>query len=196
MTRWLLPLIFCLTWVTPSVAAPDPEERLSSGEVLTDVRPSSQIKGGIDVAGVALVDAPLDRVWQALTSCDAQLSFVPGLRECTVVEGSREKQGWDVTAQTFQYAFPFPTIRTRVHSAYYDGSRIEMSGAGGDIAALNGRWILSAHPDGRTQVNYDASFKSRLAVPRSLIQRSTRKDLPRLFERLRDLVERPVSNSG
>lgn len=38
-------------------------------------------------------------------------------------------------------------------------------------------------------MTYSATFKSGLPVPRKLIGKSTAKDLPLLFERLRDVVE-------
>lgn len=81
------------------------------------------------------LDAPVQTVWQALSQCETQIQFVPGLRECDVLETGPD---WSVNDQTFKYAFPFPTIRTRVRTTFRPYTRTTLEGAGGDVKSLDG----------------------------------------------------------
>ncbi len=171
-------------------------------DFLTHVENSETLKGGIDLSGEIHLDADAETVWRILTLCDMQLRYVPGLTECEVLRTGRETilddmgqsvvRVWDERKQTLDYAFPFPTLRTELRAVYTPGERIDFAASGGDVRDLKGHWSLEPHPQGGTQVRYRASFRSGLPVPRSLVRRSTAKDLPKLFERLRAVTRETV----
>ncbi|MGB3457673.1 MAG: SRPBCC family protein [Litorimonas sp.] len=181
--------------VTAPKALAGAEAPDGSGGIVTQVENSDALKGGIDLSGSVTLDADVRTVWDVLTRCDLQLRYVPGLERCEVVASGQEtvldKEGrpltraWDARRQTLDYAFPFPTIRTELRAVYTPGERIDFTAQGGDVKDLYGHWTLEPHAEGGTRVRYSATFKSGLPVPRSLVRKSSRKDLPLLFERLR-----------
>jgi carbon monoxide dehydrogenase subunit G len=151
-----------------------------------DVRITDSGVGQIEMYGSATISAPIETVWSLLMKCETQLHFVPGLKKCEMLQQGIDEEGrWDVRTQTFKYAFPFPKLRSEVLSRYDFQHAIEIETLNSDFGAMTALWTLAEDTMGKTRLQYKATLDPSLPVPRSLIRKSSQKDLPLLFERLR-----------
>jgi len=82
-----------------------------------------------------------------------------------------------------------PRVKSKFKSEYSPYREIKITRTGGDLSVLDGIWNLSTTHDGQTRVTYRARLKPKLPVPRKIMQKATRQDMPKVLGNLRDLAE-------
>jgi ribosome-associated toxin RatA of RatAB toxin-antitoxin module len=130
--------------------------RLSRGEVVV----STDSAGGSHrtVQAAILLDAPAERIWDVMVDCGGAPEFVPGLRECTVVERG---EGWEVLQHRVRISSLLPQVTYRFRATYHRPERIGFVRVSGDLKAMEGSWTLVPVEDGRrTVVRYSVGRPS------------------------------------
>lgn len=62
--------------------------RLKKGEILINVRQAGDPPMGM-VEAIILIEAPAENIWQIMTDCREIPNFVPGLKDCRVLDSGQ-----------------------------------------------------------------------------------------------------------
>ena len=74
-------------------------------------------------------------------------------------------------------------------SDYDVNKSIKISLAGGNMKVQDGLWTLTPLENNKTRVAYRATVLSKFSVPRGLIKRAMRKDVPDILTNMRTEAE-------
>lgn len=177
---------------TAWTADPDVQRRLAIGEVVVQSATTADPehpRGWVRAA--VLIRARPEAVWAVMTDCRQTLEFVPGLRRCRRVDGAADGH-WEDIEQEVRYAWFLPAVRYVLRADYDRPHRIDFHRISGDLKQEEGSWVLTATPDGAgTVVDYEMYLDPGFWIPRALVNRSLRKDLPAALAGLRERVEHP-----
>lgn len=161
--------------------APDVLVRLLAGEVEITT-------GAEDGAAAANVQAVFftsaERVWRTLESCEANFTFVPGLRECQVTE---LEDGSAITRQVLKNYWFMPGIEFTFATTRQPYEWIVIELLDGDLKQMQGSWHfdpLPGHP-GALLVSHAIRLEPRVIAPQRLVRNTLRKDLPDMLACLR-----------
>jgi ribosome-associated toxin RatA of RatAB toxin-antitoxin module len=167
-----------------SAPAPDLPDwgRLSRGEVVVSADPAGRHRS---VQAAILLDAPAERIWEVMVDCDGAPEFVPGLRECRVVE---QGDGWEVLQHRVRISSLLPQVTYRFRATYRRPERIDFVRVSGDLDAMEGSWTLLPVDEGRTVVRYSVYLDPGFLAPQWLVRQALRHDLPELLRTLRRRV--------
>jgi hypothetical protein len=159
-------------------------DRLRTAEVLLEnVRTDES--GGAARARV-LFHAPVENIWAQLVTCETAFDYVDGLKYCEELDQTTEharlkqavKKHWLVPRMDFTVEF--------IRQPY---SSIEFRQVEGELDLLEGRWLFQDVPgEGAVLVTHEIRVKPRIPVPRWLVRRSIRKDIPDMLACLRFLA--------
>jgi coenzyme Q-binding protein COQ10 len=155
--------------------------RLLEGEVVVSTATPERPRA---VAAAVLVDAPVERVWEVMVDCPHAPEFVPGMRECRVLEHAEDHEVIEHRVKVFSF---LPEVRYTFRADYRPRERIDFARTGGDLRAMEGSWTL-ARLDGRTLVRYSVYLDPGFLVPQWAVRRALRSDLPKLLLALRARV--------
>ena len=189
-----LPRLLCAAWLAtlcanapaasePPAHWPPPDQlaKLVRGDIELQVLPHAE-------AGAARLQAVFhssaEAVWRVLEDCSANYRFVPGLRDCELLQleptraRTRQtvKSHWFAPAQTFI----FSTLREP-----YRWIAIELES--GDMQHMRGSWRfdpLPGRPDALL-VTHEIELQPRIPAPRWLVRRTLERDLPDMLACLR-----------
>jgi len=154
--------------------------RLSQGDVVVS-------RSHRNVQAAILLDAPAERIWDVMVDCEGAPGFVPGLRECKVVERG---DGWEVLQHRVRISSLLPQVTYRFRATYRRPERIDFVRTSGDLKAMEGSWVLVPVEDGRrTVVRYSVYLDPGFLAPQWLVRQALRHDLPDLLRALRRRVE-------
>jgi uncharacterized protein YndB with AHSA1/START domain len=172
------------------VAEPGIESRLAAGEVVveaaSDIDPAAP-RGRIRAA--ILIPASPQAIWSVMTDCHQALTFVPGLKRCRRLDGASDGRWADIEHEV-RYSWLLPEVRYVFRADYDRPHRIDFHRISGDLKAEEGTWLLTPTADGSsTLVQYDVYIDPGFWIPRFLVTRSLRRDLPAALTGLRDRVE-------
>lgn len=168
-----------------SAPAPDLPDwgRLSRGEVVVVTDPAGRPHRTVQAA--ILLEAPAERIWEVMVDCDGAPEFVPGLRECRVVERG---DGWEVLQHRVRISSLLPQVTYRFRATYRRPERIDFVRVSGDLDAMEGSWTLLPLDEGRTVVRYSVYLDPGFLAPQWLVRQALRHDLPELLRALRRRV--------
>ena len=143
------------------------------------------------VFGAVDIDAPPTTVWKIMLDCGLALDIVPGLKSCEVVEDSADGL-WDIREHHVSFGAVFSDFVNIFRSDYIPNEEIQFQLIGGDLKTQEGVWRLEATgaDQSMTRVYYRARLAIGKPVPRFLIRRTIRKDMPRIFRALKETAER------
>ncbi len=150
-------------------------------------------KGRTDIFGAVDIAASPADIWAIMTDCTAQLDIIPKLKSCDVLETGPLNSQWDRRRQVLKLGFPLPPVKSEFRSDYTPYKSILITGTGGDLSVLNGKWTLTPLSETRTRLTYHARMKSALPVPAGFIRKAARKDMPITLRNLRQMAEAPAS---
>lgn len=173
------------------------QERLGAGEVVVQsaaatlaAHPSGRVRAAIRI------QAPPEAVWAVITDCRQTLAFVPGLKRCRSVRRAPDGS-WEDIEHELRYAWFLPSVRYVFRATYQRPARIDFRRVSGDLKEEEGSWRLSRSADGSaTVVAYEMYLEPGFWVPRSLVTRSLRQDLPAALSGLRERVESRAASLG
>ena len=187
-SRWLAALMIAIWTQLGSVYALSDDElaALTRGETVVHVsKDSSEVNAAAAIFAAIDIEAPPQVVWDIMLDCEKAPLFVPNLKSCEVIEGDPEG-AFDVRRHVIRYGFIGGNIENIFRSDYKQTEEISFYLVGGDLKVQQGSWKLEGLDDGaRTRVIYDAQLAIGKPIPRFLIRRSVRKDMPEVLQALR-----------
>lgn len=165
-------------------------QRLAGGEVVVQSatagdagHPRGRVRAAVQIEAVP------EAIWGVITDCQQTLLFVPGLKGCRRIARASDGR-WEEIEHEVRYSWLLPNIRYVFRAQYEWPRRIEFRRVRGDLKDEEGSWRLTATPDGSaTVVEYEMYLEPGFWVPRSLVARTLRHDLPAALSGLRQRVE-------
>lgn len=182
-----LVVAFILLGFSPpaETSGPDREtaHQLANGEIVLLDADSSQAGGSARVQ--ALVQAPVESVWNVIASCELSFVFVDGLKQCQVIEDFDNralvhqvvKRGMLVPTQDFV----FESLREPYHE-------IRFSLVEGSLKEMEGKWKFSETPEG-VLIDYSIRVRPVFPVPGFIVSWVMRKGMPDLIACIRGLAD-------
>lgn len=166
----------------------DERQRLVAGECLTLVEDSGDAQ---HLRVVALIDAPLERVWQVVTDYDTMHQWFPDLKESKALSTDG-----NVIMMYGRSAAPFPiadrewkgTARKSCSMDKDDRfcvSSWEMVPGSGNVRRNEGRWHIQRWSETQTLVLMENYIDPGLLLPDALLRTKMRKQLPAIISGLR-----------
>jgi hypothetical protein len=158
--------------------------RLQAAEVLLENVLTDE-SGGAARARI-LIHTRVENIWAQLVSCEKAFEYVDGLKYCEEIEQAPErarlrqsvKKHWLVPRMDFTVEF--------IRKPY---ASIEFRQVEGELDLLEGRWLFQSVPGpDAVLVTHEIRVKPRIPVPRWLVRRSIRKDIPDMLACLRSLA--------
>ncbi len=167
----------------PAFADQERLQRLRDYEVLPENTRTDESGGSARVQALFRVEP--QRIWAILTSCKRAFWYVDGLKSCEVIEPGLEHA---LVSNSVKKSWVVPKLDYTVEFSREPYSRIDFRKADGDLKLLEGYWQFDPLPgeDGLL-VTHEIRVKPRFPVPRWLIRRSIRKDIPDMVACLRSL---------
>jgi len=136
------------------------------------------------------VHARRETVWALLTSCQAALELVPGLKDCQVLDTAPDGS-WQLTRQVIDYSWYVPELTYVLRATYDYPRRILIERDSGDLRTLKAAWYLDT--DGEfTVLRYSLEVTPGFWVPRWLVRIAVKHDLPKMLRTLRIRAESAV----
>lgn len=173
-------------WVTD----PAVQRRLAAGQVVVaaaNVVDPEHPRGHVSAA-VRINSSP-EAIWSVMTDCRQAPLFVPGLKGCRRIDGALDGS-WEDFEHEVRYSWLLPTVRYVFRAQYDRPHRIDTRRISGDLKDEEGTWLLTPAADASaTVVEYDVYVDPGFWIPKALVTRSLRKDLPAALAGLRDRVE-------
>lgn len=184
----LLPGLLLLTLSQAPVFAVDSEpgdlgDRLRGGEIILQDTRTDEVGG----AGKAQLFAHTEAkaFWDVIISCDLSFVFVDGMRACETLENSGNRA---VVRQVIKKHWLLPKIEYSFESVRRPYEEMTFKLIEGDLDIMEGSWRFTPAAGG-TLVEYEARIKPSFPVPRWLIRRTIRKDVPSLIACIRGLAK-------
>lgn len=163
-------------------------ERLRAGEILVENARTDESGGSVRVQ--ALMHGNLNEFWAYIASCESVFSYVDGMRACELI--SVEKgEGMDTTtlSQSVKKSWIVPRIDYTMEVQRYPMEKIDFRLLEGDLKEMDGGWQFEVLPGERgIIVTHEIHVRPSFPVPRWLIRRSMRKDIPDMLACLRGLT--------
>jgi ribosome-associated toxin RatA of RatAB toxin-antitoxin module len=172
------------SWLTD----PQVQGQLATGQVVNH----SQLDGAharahIDAA--IRIDASAQTVWKLLTQCQYASIYIPGLRHCRVIDSAPDGS-WAVVEHDIKYSALAPMVHSVFRADYQQLQRIDFHRVSGDFKSEVGMWLLQPSADHSVTIEYRVSIQPGFWVPRSMVQRSLKRQLPAALVALRARAER------
>ncbi len=124
-----------------------------------------------------IFDAPIEKVYQAITDYDAYPDFVEGVNGVKVIEQSED-------GALVEYSLNFiKTFSYRLRMSHERPTKISWELESGDLFKANsGSWTLRDMGDGRTEVNYDLTLDVKMFAPSALVNKLASQSLPAMLQ--------------
>lgn len=175
--------------IESGVSSAEAMANLRTGAILIENVNTSESGGSVRVQ--ALVNGDMNRLWSFLASCDSLYFYVEGLKSCEV-RSVEHTDSADTTrlAQSVKKSWIIPRMDYIIDVRRQPMTRVDFELVEGDLKAMNGGWrFLPLEDEDRFIVTHEIRVRPSFPVPRWLIRRSMRKDLPDMLACLRGLVD-------
>ncbi len=179
----------------PPALTTEQQRRLAEGEiVLLDARPEGASPGAGGGTAVALVPAPVERVWGVLTDYPGHPRYYPGVVAAEVLEASGPRVLVRYTVRVGFFTFRFHMRKVADPGRRRIEWRLAEERANGLLRENSGYWLVEARPGG-SLVTYAIAVRSY--VPAFLTAGSERASLVDTVTRLRRVVaDAPAQGTG
>ncbi len=138
---------------------------------------SALINAAIDIP------APAERVWAAMTDCNATRLMIRSLIQCRVFSAGND---WDIREHVTRGGPLWPSFHYVFRSDYDTGRSIRFHKVEGNLKTFEGSWDLAPLNGGRaTRVTYQTRMAAQIFAPAFMVRAGLRKDTPRVLETLR-----------
>lgn len=172
-----------------SVSGPQDLQRLQQGEVLVHNARTDEAGGSVRVQ--VLMRTDVMTVWDFIADCERVFRYVDGLRDCEVLN-IRHEPGADITTlrQSVKKSWVVPKMDYVISVRRESPGRVDFSLVEGEMRNMEGGWRFEELPgDGGLVVTHQIRVRPSIPVPRWLLRRSMRKDVPDMLACLRGLVD-------
>jgi hypothetical protein len=180
----LLALLLSPAMPVRADAPPNAAETPDEFHLAISLDPNDQ--GGEATADVR-VHATREVLWQVLTSCEAALSIVPGLKVCEVLETAPDNS-WQRIRQVMDYSWLVPRVNYVMQADYKKPNDISFEKIAGDPIRMHGAWTLQGEGD-YTVAHYEVDFTPGFWVPHWFVRSALKRDLPKMLRALRAHAE-------
>ncbi len=172
-------------------------EVLKGRELIVEVsRDEGEGAAAASVFAAIDIAAPRSVIWALMVDCEKAHLFVADLHSCEVVEAGGDG-AWDVRKHVIRYSRFLPQTENVFRSDYAPYSEIRFQKAGGDLKIMEGVWRLSEIDHGAgSRLTYESRLALGKPVPRPLIRRAVRGDVPKILLSLRDASEAAAGDSN
>lgn len=195
VTAVVLLLVSALLWGVPAACrsadwalSPSQLEQLDEGAIITEGDVATDRAVAAVRAAIRIKASP-EQVFLTLTDCSRALRFVPHLKRCKVLETAPDGS-WQNVEQQVDYGWLAPRADYVFHAEYEKFSRIRFSNVRGDFHENRGVWTFQPLDEGRsTLVTYEAVVAPAFYVPRWIMRKMLKRDLPDLMRGLRTHAE-------
>lgn len=163
-------------------------QRLASGEVLVQNVRTSESGGSVQVR--ALMHLDVETLWTYIASCDAVFEYVAGMRECELLEVRFEPCA-DVSKvrQVVDKGWLIPRMEYIIEVRREPYTRVDFRLLEGNLKTLQGEWrFTELEEEGGLLVTHEIQVQPSFPVPRWIIRRNMRRDLPNMLACLRGLT--------
>lgn len=159
--------------------------KLAKGEVIIREDQSSD-GGGRKVQAAILIDSPVQRVWNVIIDCERAAEFMPDLKSCKFLQRGEDTA---IIEQQVKVSWLLPKTTYIYRSIYQKFRRIDFKRISGDLKDLEGSWVFErAGGDQQTIVVYSVFLDPGFVVPKWLVRKLLRKNLPDVLLALRKWV--------
>jgi hypothetical protein len=156
---------------------------LSSGEVAAHTivkgRPS---RGTVEAA--IRIHASAREIWPFITECKYAAWLIPGLRRCRTLETAPDGS-WADIEHVIQYSLFIPTMHSVFRAEFHPPYRMDFHRIGGNLKHEVGSWNLLPSAGDTTTVVYRVSLQPGFWIPRFVVRRTLRQQLPAALRSLR-----------
>ncbi len=171
-----------------SVSSAQAMARLRKGEILVENVHTGESGGSVRVQ--ALMYSELQEIWDFIASCDSVFLYLPGVRSCELLKVEYEENSDTTTLrQRVKKSWVLPTLEYIIVVRRQPPSRIDFKLLEGDLKNMEGGWrfeTLAGEPG--VVVTHEIRIRPKFPVPRWLLRRSMRKDVPDMLACLRGLT--------
>ena len=168
-------------------------EDLEAGEILVNFGDETRFRGHIRSA--VSIKAPAEHVWAILEDCESSPEYVPTVEECELVE-TRPDQTAQIFRQRVKLAWFLPSFEHEFRLTYQRFGRIDVNRVSGPLSILDGTWWLVANGDQGTILVYSLRFDPGMPIPRFIVGRILRRDVPAILAAVRDRAEARYSSDA
>lgn len=158
---------------------------LSAGDILVNVVEAGPFRGHVQAA--IAIDATPEEIWWVVTDCNKAPEFVPGVLSCErleVIEPGR----LELFRQTVKYSWYLPRLEYEFRLEYFPYEQLNFRRVSGSLKRLDGTWWLEPITENETLVFYSLDLDPGFLVPKFLVRKALRKDLPKVLAALRQRV--------
>ena len=150
-------------------------------------RDTSERNAAAHIVGAISIDASPKEIWAAMVDCELAPEFVPNLVSCEITEEA-EDGSYDIRRHIISFSFLGFKVENIFRSDYMPYDKISFHLVGGDLKRQEGAWTIIPQEDGQTIVIYEAYVALGKPVPRFMVRRGMRKDMPEVLIALREQV--------
>ena len=162
------------------------QEELQAGRILVNFGDDQRYRGHIRAA--ILIEATAERVWAILEDCESAPEFIPNVLACELME-TLEQQNAQIFRQRVKFAWFLPSFEHEFRLDYEPYTRIDVNRVSGPMKILDGTWRLVPTAGSSIILIYDLNFDPGMPIPRFVVGRTLRRDLPVILAAVRDRAE-------
>lgn len=156
--------------------------RLRGGEVVVEETRLDDSGGSVRVK--VLVDAPAETVWRVISSCAHARRYLHGMEECEVLV---DKPSRALTHHVVDPGWMAPKMDYRFETRRQPYRRMDIELTEGNLRQMSGYWLLEPVDSGLL-LEHEVSIKPQAPVPRWLVRRKLKGDLPEMMACIRGLA--------
>jgi ribosome-associated toxin RatA of RatAB toxin-antitoxin module len=174
--------------ITGSVSSPGVMDQLLRGEVNVENARTDESGGTVRVQ--ILMYSDLQKLWDYIASCERVFLYVDGLKTCELLKVEYTADT-DVTTlrQSVKKSWVVPTISYTFKVRRQAYTQIDFTLVEGDLKIMEGGWRFEEMDEGEGLiVTHEIRVRPSFPVPRWLLRRSMRKDVPDMLVCLRGLT--------
>lgn len=126
---------------------------------------------------VMIFEAPIEKVYQAITEYEHYMDFVEGVSNVKVID---QTEGGALVEYHLNF---IKTFTYRLKMTHEHPTKISWELDSGDLFKTNkGYWKLKDLGDGRTEVEYDLELDVKMFAPKALVNKLANNSLPAMLE--------------
>jgi hypothetical protein len=189
-------ILFLIVIARPAGAASsnmsdDDAARLKRGEILLQIIHDE--KPGAAARVTAVFHSSASAVWDIIGYCKYELVYMQGLKSCEMLEGDRFHMTMRHRMRNSWYA---PTMDYIFEARREPGGNGQAHLVEGDLKVLEGQWkFFPLADDYHVIVVHEIRIQPKIPVPKWLVRRSLRRDLPDMLACIRGLASASGRNS-
>lgn len=133
----------------------------------------------------ALMHAPVETIWEVITSCEYARSYLAGMEDCEVAVSEPHRA---LTHHVVDPGWFSPRIDYWFETRRQPWTRMDIELTEGNLREMTGYWQFEVR-DGEVLVEHQVSLRPSVPAPRWLVRRKLERDLPSMMACIRGLAD-------